>query len=160
MHKRDFVTLNRVIEIVTREDKSIHFNIVTSRSNDHLFARQVNVNLYCDMPEVELVRLYQDAALLIQPLLGCTANNAILEGMSCALPIVATDVGGVRDYVTERCALLTPLGDANAMASAILNLLANPQQRVQMGKEARSRALQFDWEQVATEMRRVYEMIL
>jgi glycosyltransferase involved in cell wall biosynthesis len=160
MHKRDFETLRRVIQIVSQEEPRVQFQVVTARSNEHLFVGQQNVKVYSGVTEAELVALYQNAALLLQPLLDCTANNAILEAMSCGLPAVVTDVGGVRDYVNEDCALLTPLQDAHEMATATLSLLAGDSRRAQMAIQARSRALRFDWEVVNADMRRVYEAIL
>lgn len=160
MHKRDFQTLIRVIEFVGHEEPGAVFNIVTARSNAHLFDSFPNVRLFCDVAEDKLVSLYQEATLLLQPLMASTANNAILEGMACGLPIVATDVGGVRDYANEQCAALTPLQDACEMAKSILDLLTDEPRRTTMALHARSRALQFDWEVVATQMQRVYETVL
>lgn len=160
MHKRDFQTLNRVIEIVSRGNDEVRFDIVTSQSQGQLVPSRDNVRIHCGVTEAKLVSLYRNATLLLQPLLECTANNAILEGMASGLPIVATDIGGVRDYVSYGCAALTAPGDAEAMAGATLRILADPQQQVRMAGAARSQALRFDWSHVAAEMRRVYEAVL
>ena len=52
---------------------------------------------------------------------------AILEAMRAGLPVVASDVGGVREAVQpERTGLLVPRGDAGALADALEVLLADP----------------------------------
>lgn len=46
---------------------------------------------------------------------------AVLEAMAAGLPIVATDVGGVRDIVTDN-GILIPAGDTSAMVQAMEEL--------------------------------------
>ena len=155
-HLRDFATLRRVIEGVSARDRSIRFVVVTSKSNWDIFEGVENVELRCGLPEAELIRLYRNADLLLQPMVDSTANNAILEGMSCGLPVVATDVGSVRDYVDERCSILVPRKDGEAMANAVLKLLSSETRRRQMAIDARERALQYDWAIIAERLYQVY----
>ena len=50
--------------------------------------------------------------------------NAILEYMAAGLPVVATDVGGVREAIRRRRnGLLVPSGDDEKMAEGIIRLL-------------------------------------
>jgi glycosyltransferase involved in cell wall biosynthesis len=53
--------------------------------------------------------------------------NAILEAMASGLPVVATDVGGVRDFVVDRAGgAVVPRGDAPALAAALERFLVHP----------------------------------
>ena len=160
MHKRDFNTLSAVIEIVGEKVPDVEFCIVTAESNAHLFASKLNVRFFCGISEAQLIALYQSSTLFLQPLSDSTANNSILEAMSCGLPIVATDVGGVRDYVDEKCGALVSRGDPKHMANIVLELLFDNQRRYQMAENARTHSLQFDWNVVAGSMRRVYQAII
>lgn len=60
--------------------------------------------------------------------------NAVLEYMAAACPVVATDVGGIREAVVDgETGYLVEAGDHIAMAARILRLLAAPQQARAMG---------------------------
>jgi colanic acid/amylovoran biosynthesis glycosyltransferase len=65
---------------------------------------------------------------------------SLMEAGACELPVVATRVGGIPELVEDGVTgLLTPPGDAPALARALERLLANPQLRIEMGQAARRR---------------------
>jgi L-malate glycosyltransferase len=65
----------------------------------------------------------------------------LIEAMAAGLPVVSTDVGGVREVVEDgRTALLAPSGDDDALAEAILRLAGDPALRERMGCTGRRRA--------------------
>jgi glycosyltransferase involved in cell wall biosynthesis len=67
---------------------------------------------------------------------------ALLEAMSAGLPVVATRVEGVEEVVVEGThGLLVPVGDSQALANAILQLLQDPQLARRMGASAREHIL-------------------
>lgn len=52
---------------------------------------------------------------------------SVIEAMGAGLPVVATDVGGLRDLAeTDRDALLVPDGDPAALADAMARILTDP----------------------------------
>ena len=60
--------------------------------------------------------------------------------LATGLAVVATDVGGVGETVVHgRTGLLAPAGDAEAIASALVRLLADADLRRRMGRAGRSR---------------------
>lgn len=72
--------------------------------------------------------------------------KALVEGAACALPLIATDVPGCREVVTDGFeGLLIPPMDSKALAEAILRLVDDPDLCIEMGKRSRARALaEFD----------------
>ena len=55
------------------------------------------------------------------------ASNVLIEALACGTPVVATACPtGVREVLTEGCGTLVPVGDAAAMARAMLARLAGP----------------------------------
>jgi len=66
--------------------------------------------------------------------------RSILEAMSCGLPIIASDVGGVREAVTPECGILVNRGDQEGITQALIQLIENPEQRKSMGAESYKKA--------------------
>jgi glycosyltransferase involved in cell wall biosynthesis len=65
---------------------------------------------------------------------------ALQEAMRAGRPIVATDVGGVRDLTGDEAALLVPPDDPDALAASIVKVLADAGLASRMGKAAASQA--------------------
>jgi glycosyltransferase involved in cell wall biosynthesis len=65
--------------------------------------------------------------------------NAILEYMAVGLPVVATDVGGVREAVVEgETGYIVPSGDDAQMAERIIRILGDDQRGPSMGARGKS----------------------
>jgi glycosyltransferase involved in cell wall biosynthesis len=71
------------------------------------------------------------------------APTAIGEAMMMELPVVATDVGAVREVVEEgQTGYVVPPLDAQALAAAVLRVLDDPDPRASFGRRARVRAIE------------------
>ena len=63
---------------------------------------------------------------------------ALIEASACARPVVATDVGGVREVISDGLSgTLIPPGEIAAIADAVIELLEDPERRAQMGQTGR-----------------------
>jgi glycosyltransferase involved in cell wall biosynthesis len=61
-------------------------------------------------------------------------SNAIVEAMAASLPVIATDVGGNTEAVTDGVSgLIVPSEDPAALAAAIIRLLVDPSKAQEMG---------------------------
>lgn len=82
--------------------------------------------------------ILRDLDVFVLPSLAEGISNTILEAMACALPVVATDVGGnrelVEDGVTGR---LVPRRNLGALSTAIGFYLSHPAERARHGREGR-----------------------
>lgn len=159
-HLRDFECLAGAAGLLGRTDPRIRFKVVTFPRHHHHFAGLDNVELLANISDAELLELYRSCHTLALPLLDATANNVIVEALACGLPVISTDLVGVRDYVTPECALLTPKGDAAALVQAVRALSAAPERRAAMAEAARRRALEFRLEAIAGQLRELYGQVM
>lgn len=106
-----------------------------------------------NVPQTDLAWAYSAADVLVLASSREGWPNVLLEAMACGTPVVATDVGGVREIVTEAVAGQI-VGDRSpqAIAAAVAGMLAGlpPSQAV------REHAGRFDWDSVAREQRALY----
>jgi glycosyltransferase involved in cell wall biosynthesis len=100
---------------------------------DPLVGRVVFTGFRADVPRI----LSACDLNVLTPVAGDSFPVALLEGAAAGLPAVATDVGGIkgicRDGVTG---LLCPPGDVGAIAHSIARLLADPELRERLGRNA------------------------
>jgi glycosyltransferase involved in cell wall biosynthesis len=110
-----------------------------------------------NMPDV-----YPLFDIYVQPSHTEGISLTMLEASSCALPIVATAVGGNREIVVDgETGRLVPPGNVQAVAGALLALWANPDASRAMGQAARQRVVQrFSLDRMVDEYVDLYREIL
>lgn len=160
-HLRDFDTLRAVIEDAWVRAPQLKFVVVAHPLHLSQFEGVVgNLEVLSRISEEELRDLYQKATLFLQPLHDTVANTAVMEAMACGLPLIATDVGAIRDYVHENSAEFVPAFDSEAMLAAILDLVDDRERRRRMAEAARIRACMFTWRIGTQQMNDVYDRVL
>jgi len=93
------------------------------------------------MTQVEVLERWREATIGALTSVSEGMPIALMEAAACAIPVVATDVGGVAELVDHgRTGLLVPPGDIVALAAALEHLLAKPETAHEMGLAARCRA--------------------
>jgi len=93
----------------------------------------------------ELAVLYASADLCVLPSRTETCGLVAVEAMASGLPVIAADAGGFRESVTTWVnGFLIPPEDARGFASAISQLVLDPELRHRMGAEARLGAVMAD----------------
>jgi glycosyltransferase involved in cell wall biosynthesis len=159
-HRRDIETLGEVLRRLEAAAPDVGCVLVTSPEVAGTLEARTNVDVRHRVSEDELIRLYREAAVVLQPMEESTANNSILEALACGTPVVATDVGGVRDYVgDDSAAILTKPRSPEAMVDAVMAIVGDEAERRRMGEAARRQALRFAWPKVAAELSRLYETL-
>ena len=117
-------------------------------------------NFWLGYQEDALPDLYRSWDIFLFPASGSDqGHRAILEAMACGLPVVALDVPGVRDLVTDGEEGLLA-ADVGGLSRALARLAASEELRRQMGRKARQRAMAFTAESFAEKAKEFYERIL
>jgi glycosyltransferase involved in cell wall biosynthesis len=108
-----------------------------------------------------LDRAYAGADLLVLPSRGETYGMVVTEALARALPVVATDVGGVSEALGfapdgARPGLLVPPDDAPALADAVRRWLSDADLRTTLrAAAARRRETLSGWRETAERVERV-----
>jgi len=109
----------------------------------------------------DLPALYRAADVFLLSSDFDNSPNVVLEAMASGLPVVATNVGGVAEYVSSQGGTLVAARDAAALAGAAVEWLANADRRRAAGEFNRRRVVeQFSWRASAQRLLGVYEDVL
>lgn len=85
-------------------------------------------------PNAKLPLFYRLMDVIVLPSLFEGVPRALMEAAAMGVPAVATDVKGNREAINNgENGLLVPLGDVDALAKAILQILESPELAQQMG---------------------------
>lgn len=111
--------------------------------------------------QASLRALYDEHGVFVYPSLYEGAGKASLEAMARGLCVVASDTGGMRDYITHgQSGCLTPVGDVDTLAAAMASLLSDPPSVARLGAAARIAASAYSWERCATQAVSFYDELL
>ncbi|MCK6508861.1 N-acetyl-alpha-D-glucosaminyl L-malate synthase BshA [Myxococcota bacterium] len=92
----------------------------------------------------DIVQYLQQCDLMLMPSETESFGLAALEAMSCGLPVIASDVGGLSELIEhQHSGFLAPVYDTHTMAQHAIQILRDPQRLALMRLHARERALQF-----------------
>ncbi len=101
---------------------------------------------------------YANADLLVFPSTGKAEafGMVALEGMSAGLPVIASDLPGVRSLIGRDDMLVEP-GDVDALSRKISELINNHDERLIIGMQNRKRVLdRYSWEKVTDKLESLY----
>jgi glycosyltransferase involved in cell wall biosynthesis len=120
---------NVELHIVTRDD-------IAPTPNLH-----IHKNITNNSPE--LIALYQQADIFVLPTRADCYSLVSMEAMSCGVPVVISNIGGISDIVTDtETGFLMPPGDGNAMGKHLDLLVSDNNLRHSMGQKSREKALE------------------
>lgn len=107
----------------------------------------------------ELVRMYREAAVYVQPSHYEGLPTSLLEAMACGRPCVATEVSGHPDAIQDGLnGLLVPPRDPSSLARSIGRYVSDPPFAERIGRAGRGTILQrFTWESLARVHEQAYE---
>jgi phosphatidylinositol alpha-mannosyltransferase len=98
------------------------------------------------------------AKLLVAPSLGGESFGMVLtRAFACATPVVASDITGYRDVMTDETGVLVPPGEQDALAEAVVALLDDEPRRERLGAAARRVAEdRYSWDDIGRRLAAIY----
>ncbi|MFC3880927.1 glycosyltransferase [Algoriphagus namhaensis] len=133
---------DRILEQINKSGKQAHF---------HLVGVQKQVIPYLSIMDIYLSTSEFEGLPI-----------AMLEAMSCEVPVVATRAGGIGEMVQHGVqGYLTPIEGYADLVDYSVELLQNPELHAQFSKAARERVVQeFSMKRMVKELEEVYEVAL
>jgi glycosyltransferase involved in cell wall biosynthesis len=174
VERKGFEYLIEAVAILATEGHRLKLEIAGAGPSESTLRQQIGdlgaeryVKLLGNKSPTELISLYNEADIFVLPPIvdskGDTEGLGVvyLEAMACGLPVIGTRVGGVPDVVEhEYNGLLVPEKDAQALARAILDLVADDSKRERLALNSLRLARQkYDWQHIAKRYAAVYESV-
>jgi glycosyltransferase involved in cell wall biosynthesis len=117
-----------------------------------------SVTWHAGLNDEQLRDLYQKSYLMLLPMNESGANTAVVEALTSGLPIVTTDVGGIRDYAGGDILPVVANNDDAAMVALVEQYVAKPKWRDEIGQRCRQFAEQtLAWPLVAQKHLELYQ---
>lgn len=164
---KDFPNLLAAVRRVVDQEPRFRLEVVgdgPARDHVHALCRELQLDAHVDWlgARHDVRERLTAADLFVLASKSEGISLTILEAMMAALPVVATDVGGNREIVVEgRTGRLVPSGDAERLAAAILDTLADPATAIAAGQAGRQRVVErFDIRQKAAQYEELYRTLL
>lgn len=94
----------------------------------------------------------RECDVLVRASMTESTPMAVLEAMATGIPVIASDVGSVRDLIEDGTSgMLTPPRSPESVAAALTSLADDLELRARLGRAARETALHFSWERCAND---------
>lgn len=150
---RDYETLLRTAKLL-QGDPEFEFHVVTPSLD--VPSDLNNIFVHTGITDQEFLELYRACDLLFMPMQAATANNVILEGISCGLPVLSSDLPALRFYLPGEEAVLVKDNQPQAFAEVLRELKSDRSRLVRMAGLARQRALEFSWDKITRDYEALY----
>ncbi len=111
--------------------------------------------------DIPAVMAIMDVFVLASVLESCPA--VVLEAMAMKVPVVATDVGAVAEMVENgRSGTVVPVGDADAIAEAVVGCLTGPPEQVNAMTDAARKRVEalFTIDRIACRQKHIYQGVV
>jgi len=108
-----------------------------------------------------VVPLLNSSNLYLLPSESESFGVSALEALSCEVPVVGTNVGGLKEFVKNgECGYLYDPNDIESLSDACISILGNPNLMEKMAFEARKTALNFDKKIIIPQYINYYKKII
>jgi glycosyltransferase involved in cell wall biosynthesis len=149
--RKDPITLIRGLALARRERPELHLQIA-GRTNETAYVAQVqaacrelgqadHVQFLGVQSQAQMRERYSEAQLVVLSSREEVSPMSAIEGLAAGIPVVTTRAGGA-GYVVEdgQTGRVVDVGDAEALAGAILGLLSDPTAYQEFSVRARAAA--------------------
>ena len=110
-------------------------------------------------PQAILARIYNAADICVVPSRNEPFGLVAIEALACGTPVIATNEGGLPDFINQQVGTLVPADDHVKLAQAIINEINHCSKQTK-GVCAVQYAQNFSWHSQVTKVISLYEEVL
>ena len=117
--------------------------------------------------QVHFLGFRQDIPVLIRSSIATLLTSqqeglprSIMEAFCLATPVIGTKIRGIQDLLADNCGLLVEVGDTDALAIAIAQMIDNPEKAFQMGQNGRQKIASYDVKDIIKQYADIYNQAL
>jgi glycosyltransferase involved in cell wall biosynthesis len=99
-----------------------------------------------------------DAVLLVSQQEGLP--RSIMEAMCLNTPVIGSNIRGTQDLLENGCGLLVELGDTDALAKAMTQVVEDPDSLAAMAAKAQVKMASYDLKQIIQQYSDIYQLAL
>jgi glycosyltransferase involved in cell wall biosynthesis len=154
--------LDVLLEAKRRMRNRLRLVLIGTQQTDTPLIDDPQITVARDVPSAQVMASWLRASVAVVPSVWPEPMGQVaIEAMVVGRPVVASDVGGLRDVVDHGVSgLLVPPADPSALAAALDRLVDDPQRRQRMGAAGRLKARQFEVAAVAPRVIEVFDETL
>jgi glycosyltransferase involved in cell wall biosynthesis len=163
---KDYKTIIEALNLLNQHFTDFHYLIVgegPERKNIECLIQKNNLqdNITILGRRTDIKDLLNASDVFIHSSRGEGCSNAILEAMSCGLPVIATDTGGTSEIIQDDFGYLFPFKDVNSLYSIMKSLIENKTGLENMGKASKIFAKNnFSVQKMMTEYKKIITTVL
>jgi glycosyltransferase involved in cell wall biosynthesis len=153
---------------VCRELENVKFNIVGGAFSGYqlprlpLLSRGGSINLVMQyVTTYELAQFFSKAVCIVCPYLDATQSGVVLTAYAFQKPVIATNVGGLPEYVIDdKTGLLVEPNDPKMLAAAIIRLLNEKELQNKLKNGISSGQLQWlNWDEISNRYLEIFNKV-
>lgn len=114
-------------------------------------AKKLGVNVVFAGEQRRLETIYPAADVFVLPTSYETFSLVCMEAMACGVPVLATRVGGIEDYLVDGVNGFAIERDALTIVPPLEMILSNVEILEKMREGARKTALNYNWDEIASQ---------
>ncbi|KKU87217.1 MAG: Glycosyltransferase [Candidatus Gottesmanbacteria bacterium GW2011_GWA2_47_9] len=114
------------------------------------------------IPHYDISKYLHEADIFVRPSLSEGMGNSFIEAMAAGLPVIATPVGGIPDFLQDgKTGLFCEVNNPKSIADKVMEYINNPELTTRIVENANKMVRErYDWNLVAREMKeRVFDKV-
>jgi len=168
VREKGIYTLLEAFQYIAKKSPSTRL-IIAGCGADEIEIRNMVSNMRCksnidmlgNVTRDKVPELIRNFTVCCIPSYGEPFDLVALEAMSCGIPIVATNAGGLTELVTENGGHKVIPRDVKSLSNALIELLLNYELRVKMGEYNRRLVeSNYSWDAVISRLESIYYEVL